>query len=65
MSEATDTAGRATDDCAGVDGLICIDGWLYSGINMMIFPTNRRCPRHPVKVRSVILETGSSPLEGG
>jgi hypothetical protein len=31
-------------DCPGADGLSCIDGWLYSSLNMMIFPTNKRCP---------------------
>lgn len=31
-------------DCPGTDGLACIDGWLYSSVNMMIFPTNKRCP---------------------
>ncbi len=31
-------------NCPGADGLVCIDHWLYSSINMMIFPTNRKCP---------------------
>lgn len=31
--------------CPGEDGLVCVDSWLYTSINMMIFPTNRKCPR--------------------
>lgn len=30
--------------CPGADGLDCVGGWLYSSINMMIFPANKRCP---------------------
>jgi len=29
--------------CPGTDGLSCIDGWLYSGVGGMIFPSNKRC----------------------
>lgn len=32
------------DDCPGADGLVCVGGWLYSAIEMMIFPANRKCP---------------------
>jgi hypothetical protein len=32
------------DSCPGADGLVCVDGWLYSQIRMMIFPANKRCP---------------------
>jgi hypothetical protein len=33
-------------DCPGADGLVCVDGWLYSQMSgrMMIFPANRKCP---------------------
>jgi len=31
-------------ECPGADGLVCVGGWLYSQINMMIFPANRKCP---------------------
>ena len=30
--------------CEGADGLICMSGWLYSNIGMMIFPANKKCP---------------------
>ena len=30
-------------DCPGADGLTCIDGYLYSGIGGMIFPSNKKC----------------------
>jgi hypothetical protein len=36
--------------CEGADGLACIDGWLYSSVNMMIFPTNKKCPTCAVAV---------------
>lgn len=26
------------------DGQVCIDGWIYSAVGGMIFPTNRQCP---------------------
>lgn len=32
-------------DCPGANGLVCIRGWLYSQMNMMIFPANKRCPK--------------------
>ena len=32
------------DSCPGADGLVCVDGWLYSQVRMMIFPANKRCP---------------------
>lgn len=31
-------------ECPGADGFVCIGGWLYSSINMMIFSANKRCP---------------------
>jgi hypothetical protein len=31
-------------DCPGDGTFVCVGGWLYSSINMMIFPTNKRCP---------------------
>lgn len=31
--------------CEGVEGLSCIDGYLYSSVNGMVFPANRICPR--------------------
>ena len=31
-------------NCPGADGLMCIDGWLYASINMMIFSANKKCP---------------------
>jgi hypothetical protein len=31
--------------CEGADGLVCVDGWLYVQFDLMIFTTNRRCPR--------------------
>ncbi len=34
----------ADDSCPGADGLVCVGGWLYSQVNMMIFPANKRCP---------------------
>ena len=34
----------ADNSCPGADGLVCVGGWLYSQINMMIFPANKRCP---------------------
>lgn len=30
--------------CPGANGLDCVNGWLYSSVNMMIFPTNKKCP---------------------
>lgn len=33
------------EGCDGADGLACIGGYLYSGFNFMIFPTNRKCPK--------------------
>lgn len=33
--------------CEGVDGLACIQGWLYSSVGGMVFPANRRCICHP------------------
>ena len=30
--------------CKGSNGLVCVVGWLYSNINMMIFPANKKCP---------------------
>lgn len=30
-------------DCQGVDGFVCIGGWLYTPVGGMIFATNRRC----------------------
>jgi hypothetical protein len=33
-----------TDECPGENGFVCIGGWLYTPVNMMIFPTNRKCP---------------------
>jgi len=32
------------ESCGGADGLVCIGGWLYSSMGMMIFPANRECP---------------------
>jgi len=36
-----------SETCPGADGLLCIDGWLYSQstTRMMIFPANKRCPK--------------------
>lgn len=31
--------------CSGSEGLSCIDGWLYSGVGGMIFPSNKKCPK--------------------
>ena len=31
-------------ECPGVDGLVCLNGWLYSSVGMMIFPKNEKCP---------------------
>ena len=31
-------------ECPGNDGFACIQGWLYSCMGMMIFPTNKKCP---------------------
>ena len=36
--------------CPGHEGLSCIGGWLYSSVNMMIFPTNKKCPTCSVEV---------------
>jgi hypothetical protein len=33
-----------TDECPGENGFVCIGGWLYTPVNMMIFTTNRKCP---------------------
>ena len=35
------------EECPGADGLVCIDGWLYSQFQtrMMIFSANKRCPK--------------------
>jgi len=36
------------DDCPGDPPFVCIGGWLYSQLGMMIFGTNRKCPHcHP------------------
>jgi len=37
----------SNDPCPGADGLVCIDGWLYSQFQtrMMIFSANKRCPK--------------------
>lgn len=31
-------------DCPGADGLVCLNGWLYSSVGGMIFPANKTCP---------------------
>ena len=33
-----------TRPCPGADGLVCVDGFLYSGVEGMIFPANKKCP---------------------
>jgi hypothetical protein len=34
------------EGCPGADGLVCVDGYLYSQFKtrMMIFPANKKCP---------------------
>lgn len=45
------------EGCPGADGLVCIDGWLYSGLGGMIFPANKRCPTCNPPERVASLET--------
>lgn len=30
-------------ECPGEPGFVCIDGWKYTPLRAMIFPTNKRC----------------------
>ncbi len=52
-----------TRPCPGADGLLCVDGWLYSGVGGMIFPANKKCPlcnpfsKPPKEEKMVILTT--------
>ena len=32
------------EPCQGANGLLCLGGYLYSNVGMMIFPTNKLCP---------------------
>lgn len=50
-------------ECPGADGLSCVDGWLYSSVNMMIFPANRKCPMcNDLKKRHQELHQGLDEL---
>jgi hypothetical protein len=51
-----------TYECPGEDGFVCIGGWLYTPVNMMIFATNRKCPvcnAKPTKQDKPVGSTGS------
>lgn len=51
-------------DCPGVDGLSCINGWLYSSIGGMIFSSNRKCSACNADPEIKERALGPPPVEG-